>query len=169
MNVLITQTVLDVEPIMNVYRLSARQQLGVKTRLLLKKIVLMLRAQLPTPPPRLPLLKQIPLQQSLSTTVVTTDNSSIAQPTPDNSIVSTVPPTQSTIGTPTPTSSTAIVPTPKPHHSSSFNVASFIRRVVLVLGHQTVVFFIYNFCKSTDHNSDTLRPLHFWIIQFNFN
>lgn len=65
MNVLFTWTVLDVEPILNVYGLIARQQLGVTTRLSLNKNVLMLRAQLPSPPPRVLLLKRMPLQQSL--------------------------------------------------------------------------------------------------------
>lgn len=80
----------------------------------------------------------------------------------DNSTVATVAPTQSTNGTSTPTSSTArtntttIFPTPEPHHNSTFDAASFIGGIVLVLGLQAVIFFLYKFCKSKDRNYHTL-------------
>lgn len=99
---------------------------------------------------------------TVDTSANTTDNSSTSQPTTDNSTVATVAPTQSTNGTSTPTSSTArtntttIFPTPEPHHNSTFDAASFIGGIVLVLGLQAVIFFLYKFCKSKDRNYHTL-------------
>lgn len=94
----------------------------------------------------------------------------------DNSTVATVAPTQSTNGTSTPTSSTArtntttIFPTPEPHHNSTFDAASFIGGIVLVLGLQAVIFFLYKFCKSKDRNYHTLwGRCTFGSFNFNFH
>jgi len=48
------------------------------------------------------------------------------------------------------------VPTAAPSKSSTFDAASFIGGIVLVLGLQAVVFFLYKFCKSKDRNYHTL-------------
>ncbi|XP_038137561.1 sialomucin core protein 24 isoform X1 [Cyprinodon tularosa] len=48
---------------------------------------------------------------------------------------------------------TTVVP---PHKNSTFDAASFIGGIVLVLGLQAVVFFLYKFCKSKDRNYHTL-------------
>jgi CD164 antigen len=49
-----------------------------------------------------------------------------------------------------------VVPTTAPSKSSTFDAASFIGGIVLVLGLQAVVFFLYKFCKSKDRNYHTL-------------
>lgn len=53
-------------------------------------------------------------------------------------------------------STTPISPTPAPHKNSTFDAASFIGGIVLVLGLQAVIFFLYKFCKSKDRNYHTL-------------
>ncbi|KAJ7418285.1 sialomucin core protein 24 [Willisornis vidua] len=45
--------------------------------------------------------------------------------------------------------------TPAPR-KSTFDAASFIGGIVLVLGLQAVIFFLYKFCKSKDRNYHTL-------------
>uniref|UniRef100_A0A8C5SUL4 Sialomucin core protein 24 n=1 Tax=Laticauda laticaudata TaxID=8630 RepID=A0A8C5SUL4_LATLA len=55
------------------------------------------------------------------------------------------------------TGTTALIPTTKPsHHKASFDAASFIGGIVLVLGLQAVIFFLYKFCKSKEQNYHTL-------------
>ncbi|NXG58430.1 MUC24 protein, partial [Hemiprocne comata] len=50
---------------------------------------------------------------------------------------------------------TTVTPAPVPR-KSTFDAASFIGGIVLVLGLQAVVFFLYKFCKSKDRNYHTL-------------
>uniref|UniRef100_A0A8C3FKS4 CD164 molecule n=1 Tax=Chrysemys picta bellii TaxID=8478 RepID=A0A8C3FKS4_CHRPI len=64
-------------------------------------------------------------------------------------------PVLSTISTPGTTHATESPPKPAPH-KSTFDAASFIGGIVLVLGLQAVVFFLYKFCKSKDRNYHTL-------------
>ncbi|XP_037304815.1 sialomucin core protein 24 isoform X1 [Pungitius pungitius] len=88
-----------------------------------------------------------------------------APPTTDNSTNSTVAPTQSAnvTGTTAPSSTTSgnvtqttpIAPSPAPHNNT-FDAASFIGGIVLILGLQAVIFFVYKFCKSKDRNYHTL-------------
>ncbi|XP_030055049.1 sialomucin core protein 24 [Microcaecilia unicolor] len=56
------------------------------------------------------------------------------------------------------TSSTITLTTVPPTHApkSTFDAASFIGGIVLVLGVQAVIFFVYKFCKSKDRNYHTL-------------
>ncbi|XP_046877235.1 sialomucin core protein 24 isoform X2 [Hypomesus transpacificus] len=80
-------------------------------------------------------------------------NISTATPTtaPNTTVpipVSTAPPSNVTVAPVTPTSG--------PHKDSTFDAASFIGGIVLVLGLQAVIFFIYKFCKSKDRNYHTL-------------
>ncbi|XP_054474525.1 sialomucin core protein 24 isoform X1 [Anoplopoma fimbria] len=89
------------------------------------------------------------------------------QPTSANSTInSTVTPTHNgsitTITTPSSTSTgtttngtTTIAPSPAPH-KNTFDAASFIGGIVLILGLQAVIFFLYKFCKSKDRNYHTL-------------
>ncbi|MGH0135706.1 UNVERIFIED_CONTAM: hypothetical protein FKN15_026190 [Acipenser sinensis] len=49
-----------------------------------------------------------------------------------------------------------VIPTTAPHKKSTFDAASFIGGIVLVLGLQAVMFFLYKFCKSKDRNYHTL-------------
>ncbi|XP_071335483.1 sialomucin core protein 24 isoform X1 [Trachinotus anak] len=100
---------------------------------------------------------------TLTTHAATTaSNSSSAQPTTGNS--TTIAPTHSsnititstTTTTGTSTSTTPIAPTAAPHKNSTFDAASFIGGIVLVLGLQAVIFFLYKFCKSKDRNYHTL-------------
>ncbi|XP_056283917.1 sialomucin core protein 24 [Pseudoliparis swirei] len=67
---------------------------------------------------------------------------------------STVVPTHnSNISTSTAPSATT-GPSPGPHNT--FDAASFIGGIVLILGLQAVIFFIYKFCKSKERNYHTL-------------
>ncbi|XP_028295747.1 sialomucin core protein 24 isoform X2 [Gouania willdenowi] len=56
---------------------------------------------------------------------------------------------------PPPTTS-ATNTTVSPQKNATFDAASFIGGIVLVLGLQAVVFFLYKFCKSKDRNYHTL-------------
>ncbi|XP_017348614.1 sialomucin core protein 24 isoform X2 [Ictalurus punctatus] len=60
----------------------------------------------------------------------------------------------STASTPSNATTTALPPTPK--KKATFDAASFIGGIVLVLGLQAVIFFLYKFCKSKDRNYHTL-------------
>ncbi|XP_068580615.1 sialomucin core protein 24 isoform X2 [Cebidichthys violaceus] len=81
----------------------------------------------------------------------TTMNSSTVAPTHNTSISTTPVPTS--MGTST--NSTPITPSPAPH-KNTFDAASFIGGIVLILGLQAVIFFLYKFCKSKDRNYHTL-------------
>lgn len=72
-----------------------------------------------------------------TTAVVPTQNSTVTNAT--------------SASTPSPPS-----PSPSPSKSSTFDAASFIGGIVLVLGLQAVIFFLYKFCKSKDRNYHTL-------------
>uniref|UniRef100_A0A3Q3WPL5 Uncharacterized protein n=1 Tax=Mola mola TaxID=94237 RepID=A0A3Q3WPL5_MOLML len=58
-------------------------------------------------------------------------------------------------GSATNASITPVPPSPEPH-KNTFDAASFIGGIVLVLGLQAVIFFLYKFCKSKDRNYHTL-------------
>ncbi|XP_077076222.1 sialomucin core protein 24 [Siphateles boraxobius] len=62
------------------------------------------------------------------------------------------PTTNGTVANSTSTAS----PTTSPSKTSTFDAASFIGGIVLVLGLQAVIFFLYKFCKSKDRNYHTL-------------
>ncbi|NXJ23367.1 MUC24 protein, partial [Dicrurus megarhynchus] len=69
-----------------------------------------------------------------------------------------LPKTTITSATTTPTtagSHTTAAPVPVPR-KSTFDAASFIGGIVLVLGLQAVIFFLYKFCRSKDRNYHTL-------------
>ncbi|XP_069743652.1 sialomucin core protein 24 isoform X2 [Narcine bancroftii] len=53
------------------------------------------------------------------------------------------------------TNGTTLAP-PVPHRNSTFDAASFIGGIVLVLGLQAVIFFAVKFCKNKDRNYHTL-------------
>ncbi|XP_074006676.1 sialomucin core protein 24 [Numenius arquata] len=63
--------------------------------------------------------------------------------------------TSATRTTSVPGTNATVTPTPSPR-KSTFDAASFIGGIVLVLGLQAVVFFLYKFCKSKDRNYHTL-------------
>ncbi|XP_023061761.1 sialomucin core protein 24 isoform X4 [Piliocolobus tephrosceles] len=54
------------------------------------------------------------------------------------------------------TTNTTVTPTSQPLRKSTFDAASFIGGIVLVLGVQAVIFFLYKFCKSKERNYHTL-------------
>eukprot|EP00064_Thunnus_orientalis_P010105 superscaffoldBa00001340_g10131 len=89
---------------------------------------------------------------SASTTVTPHSTASPSPVATTTSKSSTPQPT--TAGTSTTT--TPIAPSPAPHKNSTFDAASFIGGIVLVLGLQAVIFFLYKFCKSKDRNYHTL-------------
>ncbi|KAG7508135.1 hypothetical protein JOB18_003866 [Solea senegalensis] len=101
-----------------------------------------------------------PTTASPSTPAVTTaSNGSSTQPTTENG-TTTIPIPTGNSSTPNTTSTTTITPpvspTPASQKNSTFDAASFIGGIVLVLGLQAVIFFLYKFCKSKDRNYHTL-------------
>ncbi|XP_062953991.1 sialomucin core protein 24 [Cynocephalus volans] len=81
-------------------------------------------------------------------------------PVPTNSTAKTTTlPSSSTTSTTVTTSgttNTTLTPTAQPARKSTFDAASFIGGIVLVLGVQAVIFFLYKFCKSKERNYHTL-------------
>uniref|UniRef100_UPI0020204A4F sialomucin core protein 24 n=1 Tax=Myodes glareolus TaxID=447135 RepID=UPI0020204A4F len=82
-------------------------------------------------------------------------------PVPTNSTAK--PTTRPSSPTPTPSvvtsagaTNTTLTPTSQPERKSTFDAASFIGGIVLVLGMQAVIFFLYKFCKSKERNYHTL-------------
>ncbi|XP_043856795.1 sialomucin core protein 24 [Dromiciops gliroides] len=75
---------------------------------------------------------------------------STAKPSPATSTIPAVT-TVVTSGAP----NTTVLPTSSPR-KSTFDAASFIGGIVLVLSVQAVVFFLYKFCKSKERNYHTL-------------
>ncbi|NXN38672.1 MUC24 protein, partial [Rhinoptilus africanus] len=63
--------------------------------------------------------------------------------------------TPATRTTSIPGTNATVTPAPS-SRKSTFDAASFIGGIVLVLGLQAVVFFLYKFCKSKDRNYHTL-------------
>ncbi|XP_016073020.1 PREDICTED: sialomucin core protein 24 isoform X2 [Miniopterus natalensis] len=80
-----------------------------------------------------------------------------ASPLPTNSTAgnTTMPSFSTTATTPGSTNAT-LSPTSQPMRKSTFDAASFIGGIVLVLGVQAVIFFLYKFCKSKERNYHTL-------------
>ncbi|XP_053300584.1 sialomucin core protein 24 isoform X2 [Pleuronectes platessa] len=78
------------------------------------------------------------------TVIVTTASSNTSVPTTSASSNATSP------------STTPVSPTPASQKNATFDAASFIGGIVLVLGLQAVIFFLYKFCKSKDRNYHTL-------------
>ncbi|XP_026174332.1 sialomucin core protein 24 isoform X2 [Mastacembelus armatus] len=90
-------------------------------------------------------------------TLVTANDSCSNTSCSDNT-TTVVPTHHSNSSTSTTSSSTTtpINPTSVPQKNSTFDAASFIGGIVLVLGLQAVIFFLYKFCKSKDRNYHTL-------------
>ncbi|XP_031203489.1 sialomucin core protein 24 isoform X2 [Mastomys coucha] len=95
--------------------------------------------------------------------VNSTDHCSVppsTTPVPTNSTAK--PTTRPSSPTPAPsvvtsgTANTTLTPTSQPERKSTFDAASFIGGIVLVLGVQAVIFFLYKFCKSKERNYHTL-------------
>ncbi|XP_008310901.1 sialomucin core protein 24 isoform X2 [Cynoglossus semilaevis] len=93
-----------------------------------------------------------------TTPVVTTASNSSSSETTTAGNGTSVLPTNSSVTTTAPSNGTTPMPiTPSPSQkNSTFDAASFIGGIVLVLGLQAVVFFLYKFCKSKDRNYHTL-------------
>lgn len=109
----------------------------------------------PTPPPH------TSFPPPVVTTTTASNSSSSPQPTTDNATTTTTYVNTTTVSTAststgTNTTTTTVSPTVNPHKRSSFDAASFIGGIVLVLGLQAVIFFLYKFCKSKDRNYHTL-------------
>nr|XP_057913536.1 sialomucin core protein 24 isoform X1 [Doryrhamphus excisus] len=94
----------------------------------------------------------LPTTATGNTTNVTTAVPTSAPNISTTAIVSTASSNSSTINT----SATPVTSSPDPHKNSTFDAASFIGGIVLVLGLQAVIFFLYKFCKSKDRNYHTL-------------
>uniref|UniRef100_A0A8D0L3H3 CD164 molecule n=1 Tax=Sphenodon punctatus TaxID=8508 RepID=A0A8D0L3H3_SPHPU len=93
----------------------------------------------------------------------TTPHASTPHASTTANVTNTTTPTASTTtatkvttpATPGTTNTTTVTPKPSPH-KSTFDAASFIGGIVLVLGLQAVIFFLYKFCKTKDRNYHTL-------------
>ncbi|XP_009697083.1 PREDICTED: sialomucin core protein 24-like [Cariama cristata] len=83
------------------------------------------------------------------TTIANITNATTHAPLPTTAITSATT-TPSVPGT-----NATVTPAPSPR-KSTFDAASFIGGIVLVLGVQAVVFFLFKFCKSKDRNYHTL-------------
>nr|XP_045010833.1 sialomucin core protein 24 [Jaculus jaculus] len=94
--------------------------------------------------------------------VNSTDSCSVPTDTPVPTNSTAKPTTLPSSSTPSPTAvtsgaaNTTLTPTSEPARKSTFNAASFIGGIVLVLGVQAVIFFLYKFCKSKERNYHTL-------------
>ncbi|XP_047937049.1 sialomucin core protein 24 [Anser cygnoides] len=96
-----------------------------------------------------------------SSNATTTTSATTAHPTIANTTNATThAPMPTTTVTPVTTTSipgTNATVTPAPSsRKSTFDAASFIGGIVLVLGLQAVIFFLYKFCRSKDRNYHTL-------------
>ncbi|KAI6071325.1 Sialomucin core protein 24 [Aix galericulata] len=93
-----------------------------------------------------------------SNATTTTSATTTAHPTIANTTNATThAPMPSTTVTPVTTTHTPGTVTPAPSsRKSTFDAASFIGGIVLVLGLQAVIFFLYKFCRSKDRNYHTL-------------
>ncbi|XP_009324700.1 PREDICTED: sialomucin core protein 24 [Pygoscelis adeliae] len=83
------------------------------------------------------------------TTIANITNVTTHAPLPTTTI------TSATTTTSIPGTNATVTPAPSPR-KSTFDAASFIGGIVLVLGLQAVVFFLYKFCRSKDRNYHTL-------------
>ncbi|XP_015265095.1 PREDICTED: sialomucin core protein 24 [Gekko japonicus] len=77
-------------------------------------------------------------------------------PAPGNTTYATSPKVTTTSAPNTTVTTSAVPGTQPPRKSSTFDASSFIGGIVLVLGLQAVIFFLYKFCKSKDQNYHTL-------------
>ncbi|XP_024407563.1 sialomucin core protein 24 isoform X1 [Desmodus rotundus] len=77
-------------------------------------------------------------------------------PLPTNSTAKTTTVPSSSTATVPGSTNTTLTPTSQPMRKSTFDAASFIGGIVLVLGVQAVIFFLYKFCKSKERNYHTL-------------
>ncbi|XP_029451156.1 sialomucin core protein 24 [Rhinatrema bivittatum] len=94
-----------------------------------------------------------------TTSVTPSVNSTTVSAAPSTANTTTNASTASTTITPSITTTGKVNPTttvPPPSPKSTFDAASFIGGIVLVLGVQAVIFFLYKFCKSKDRNYHTL-------------
>ncbi|XP_029966138.1 sialomucin core protein 24 isoform X1 [Salarias fasciatus] len=98
---------------------------------------------------------------SAVTTAASNSSSTTGNPTvtptvsPSPTINATTTSSNTTVANAT-TASTPLTTVAPPHKNSTFDAASFIGGIVLVLGLQAVIFFLYKFCKSKDRNYHTL-------------
>ncbi|NXQ16766.1 MUC24 protein, partial [Peucedramus taeniatus] len=83
------------------------------------------------------------------TPIANVTNATTHAPPPKTTVTSTTT-TATTAG-----SNTTVAPVPV-SRKSTFDAASFIGGIVLVLGLQAVIFFLYKFCRSKDRNYHTL-------------
>ncbi|NWV49493.1 MUC24 protein, partial [Daphoenositta chrysoptera] len=93
-----------------------------------------------------------------SNTTTASSNATTATNVTNATTHAPLPKTTITSATTTPTtagSDTTVAPVPVPR-KSTFDAASFIGGIVLVLGLQAVIFFLYKFCRSKDRNYHTL-------------
>ncbi|XP_036235670.1 sialomucin core protein 24 [Molothrus ater] len=86
------------------------------------------------------------------TPIANVTNATTHAPLPKTTVTSA---TTTTTAAGSNTTVTTVAPVPVPR-KSTFDAASFIGGIVLVLGLQAVIFFLYKFCRSKDRNYHTL-------------
>ncbi|XP_005485120.1 sialomucin core protein 24 [Zonotrichia albicollis] len=86
------------------------------------------------------------------TPIANVTNATTHAPPPKTTVTSA---TTTTTAAGSNTTVTTVAPVPVPR-KSTFDAASFIGGIVLVLGLQAVIFFLYKFCRSKDRNYHTL-------------
>ncbi|KFV82371.1 Sialomucin core protein 24, partial [Struthio camelus australis] len=86
---------------------------------------------------------------TVHTTIANSTNATTHAPLP------TTASSSATKTTSIPGTNATVTPAPS-RRKSTFDAASFIGGIVLVLGLQAVIFFLYKFCKSKDRNYHTL-------------
>ncbi|KAM4693094.1 sialomucin core protein 24 [Discoglossus pictus] len=91
----------------------------------------------------------------LSTATATTPHTNSTTPLSPTKSNATTASTTAASATNSSFTTSAVVPT-APSRKATFDAASFIGGIVLVLGIQAVIFFIYKFCKAKDRNYHTL-------------
>ncbi|XP_062406147.1 sialomucin core protein 24 [Sardina pilchardus] len=105
----------------------------------------------------------VPLPPTAEPTTANVTNSTVPEPTSESVNTTTPRPpaptthdSNSTVPSSPASNVTVTTVAPSPSKSSTFDAASFIGGIVLVVGLQAVIFFLYKFCKSKDRNYHTL-------------
>ncbi|XP_077145690.1 sialomucin core protein 24 isoform X2 [Ranitomeya variabilis] len=95
----------------------------------------------------------LPAAETTTNGTVTNVTTSVPSAVTNSSVVPASSTAQSNV---TVTTKVPPEPTTSPIKKNTFDAASFIGGIVLVLGIQAVVFFLYKFCKAKDRNYHTL-------------
>ncbi|XP_048452969.1 sialomucin core protein 24-like [Rhincodon typus] len=99
------------------------------------------------------MLTSVPATITSTSAIANSSNSSTSVPVTQ---ISSLAPNATSLGTTAGTPNGTTPVPPPPSKKSTFDAASFIGGIVLVLGLQAVIFFAVKFCKTKDRNYHTL-------------